>query len=198
MSDSNKIETYFAKQIKWEEGLQSLRNAVLDLEFKEEVKWGMPTYTIDGKNLIGLTGFKNHFGVWFHQGVFLSDPLNLLVNAQEGKTKGMRHIKYYDSSEVNLDDLNPYLIETIKNHKEGKEVKSTKREKNLEMPDIMESALGKDGIDGVEAFKKMSASKRNEFIEYIDTAKREATKHSRLEKIIPMILKGEGLNDKYK
>ena len=195
MYDSDKIEAYFAKQIKWVGGLQNIRNALLELDYIEEVKWGMPTYTIDGKNLIGLSGFKNHFGVWFHQGVFLSDPLNLLVNVQEGKTKGMRHIKYYDSSEVNLDDLRPYLIETMKNHKEGKEIKFTKREKNRIMPDIMESALGKDGI---EVFKKMSASKRNEYIEYIDTAKREATKHSRLEKIIPMIIKGEGLNDKYK
>lgn len=195
MSDSNKLETYFAKQIKWDEGLQKLRKALLDLEFKEEVKWGMPTYTIDGKNLIGLAGFKNHFGVWFHQGVYLSDPSNLLVNAQEGKTRGMRHIKYFDSDEVDLNVLKPYFLETIKNHNEGKEIKSTKRKNNLEMPAIMESALGAEGL---EEFSKMSLSKRNDYIEYIVTAKREATKYSRLEKIIPMILRGEGLNDQYK
>ncbi len=195
METSGKLEAYFEKQAKWKEGLEVLRNTLKELEYKEEVKWGMPTYTIDGKNLIGLAGFKNHFGIWFHQGVFLSDPLNLLTNAQEGKTKGMRHIKFFDSGEVDIETLMPYLMETIQNHKEGKVIKATRNTSKYEMPDVFKTALERKGQ---VAFEKMSASKQNEYIEYIVTAKRESTKKSRLEKIIPMILRGEGLNDKYK
>ncbi len=195
MEASEKLDAYFEKQVKWKDGLSALRNVLKEMEYKEEVKWGMPTYTLDGKNLIGLTGFKNHFGIWFHQGVFLSDPLNLLTNAQEGKTKGMRHIKFYDSKEVDIEALRPYLLETIKNHKEGKVIKVTRKTNKYEMPDLLKNALEKSGK---EAFEKLSPSKQNEYIEYIVTAKRETTKNSRIEKIIPMIMRGEGLNDKYK
>jgi uncharacterized protein YdeI (YjbR/CyaY-like superfamily) len=195
MDTTEKIAAYFDKQAKWKEGLELLRSNILELGFKEEVKWGMPTYTMDGKNLIGLIGFKHNFGIWFFQGVFLSDPLNLLVNAQEGKTKGMRNVKFLDVSEVDIEALMPYFKETIKNHKEGKKIEVSRSSKPLEMPELLKSALEEKGM---KAFSELSNSKQNEFKEYILTAKREATKLSRLEKIIPMILNGIGLNDKYK
>ena len=195
MKDEEKLKAYFDKHAQWKEGLSVLRGELKRMGYVEEVKWGMPTYTIDGKNLIGLAGFKHHFGVWFHQGAFLSDSKNLLVNAQEGKTKGMRHIKFSSSQEVDLETIRHYFEETIQNHKEGKEVKNVKRKNNLEMPDIMKASFSQEVM---EAFEKFSPSGQNEFKEYIITAKREATKMSRLEKIIPMILRGEGLNDRYK
>lgn len=195
MEAAEKIDAYIEKQVKWKEGLTLLRKALNESEFREEVKWGMPTYTIDGKNLIGLSGFKNHFGLWFFQGVFLSDPHKLLTNAQEGKTKGMRHIKFYDSSEVDLDVIKPYLDETIKNHKEGKVIKSERKKESYKMPQMLEEALKQNGM---ESFAKLSKSKQNEYLEYIVTAKREATKKSRIEKIVPMIQNGVGLNDMYK
>jgi len=195
MDTSEKITTYFNKQAQWKDGLELLRNKIKELGLKEEVKWGMPTYTRDGKNLIGLCGFKHHFGIWFFQGVFLSDPFRLLVNAQEGKTKGMRSIKFTDVSQVDIKVLSSYFKETIKNHKEGKKIEVTRSSKQLEMPDLLKSALEKKGK---KAFSALSNSKQNEYKEYILTAKREATKLSRLEKIIPMIVKGIGLNDIYK
>ncbi|MEM9549377.1 MAG: DUF1801 domain-containing protein [Bacteroidota bacterium] len=196
MDVSEKLDAYFDKQEQWKEGLARLRKAVKAHGFKEELKWGMPTYTIDGKNLIGLSGFKKHFGIWFHQGVLLSDPLNLLTNAQEGKTKGMRHIKFYDSKEVNVETLKPYLEETVKNHTEGKTIKTERKTDKYEMPDILKSALEEN--NSTKAFEALSPSKQNEYIEYIVTAKREATKSSRIDKILPMIQEGKGLNDKYK
>lgn len=191
----HRIKAYFEKQVKWKEGLELLRHELILLGFKEEVKWGMPTYTIGGKNLIGLSGFKNHFGIWFFQGVFLSDPLNILENAQEGRTKGMRHVKFYDISAVDIDVLKSYFLETIENHKAGKKVEIKRKSKKIEMHDSFKNALKHRGM---QEFLSLSVSKQNEFIEYINNAKREATKQTRLEKIIPMILKGIGLNDKYK
>lgn len=195
MNAAEKIDAYFDKQSQWIEGLTLLRKTLNEMEYTEEVKWGMPTYTINGKNLIGLAGFKNHFGIWFHQGIFLSDPHNLLTNAQEGKTKGMRHIKFFDSSEVDLAIIMPYLEETIQNHKDGKAIKTERNKANFEMPDLLKDALNSEGM---KLFEELSTSKQNEYIEYIVTAKREATKLSRIEKIVPMILSGAGLNDKYK
>ena len=195
METAEKVKAYIEKEAKWKDGLELLRSNILKLGLKEEVKWGMPTYTMDGKNLIGLCGFKHHFGMWFFQGVFLSDPLKLLVNAQEGKTKGMRSVRFSDVSQVDIEALLPYFKETIKNHKEGKKIEVTRSSKKVEMPGLLKSALEKRGMD---AFDNLSTSKQNEYKEYILTAKREATKLSRLEKILPMILAGAGLNDKYK
>ena len=195
MDTADKITAYFEKQAHWKEGLELLRRSILELGLKEEVKWGMPTYTMGGKNLIGLCGFKHHFGIWFFQGVFLSDPLQLLVNAQEGKTKGMRNVKFTDVSQVDIKALLPYFEETIKNHKAGKKIEVSRNSKQLEMPDLLQNALEKEGM---KEFNNLSNSKQNEFKEYILTAKREATQLSRLEKIIPLILERIGLNDKYK
>lgn len=189
------IDAYFDDQKEWKSGMAALRSAVIEMGFKEEVKWGMPTYTLNGKNLIGIIGFKHHFGIWFHQGVFLSDPLGVLQNAQNGKTKGMRHIKFTDSSQVNIEDLKPYLQETIENHKAGKVIKVERKTKAMDMPSLLAEALQGETK---KAFEKLSTSKKNEYIEYIVTAKREATKLSRIDKILPMIKEGKGLNDKYR
>lgn len=195
MKVSDKVKVYFEKQKKWKTALEKLQKELLTLGYTEDVKWGMPTYTMDGKNLVGLSGFKHHFGIWFFQGVFLTDPHGLLLNAQEGKTKGMRQVRFEDVDEVDVDVLRPYFLEAIKNHKEGKKIEVVRERKVLEMPSLLQDALEKQGMD---QFEKMSNSKQNEYKEYIASAKRESTKLSRLDKILPMILEGKGLNDKYR
>ena len=107
----------------------------------------------------------------------------------------MRNLKFTDASQIDIEALIPYFKETIKNHKAGKKIEVTRNAKSLEMPALLDSALKKKGM---KEFNNLSNSKQNEYKEYILTAKREATKLSRLEKIIPMILNGIGLNDKYK
>ncbi len=94
MDISEKTEAYFAKERPFKSGLALLRELALKTELQETFKWSTPVYTIDGKNVLGITSFKDHFGVWFFNGVFLKDPKNVMVNAQEGKTKSMRHWKF--------------------------------------------------------------------------------------------------------
>lgn len=178
----------------WSVELNVLRSLLLETELVETIKWGIPVYTIGGKNVIGLAGFKNKYGLWFYQGCFLSDPDRLLVNAQEGKTKGMRHI-YFQDKEVDAEVISSYIAEAIANQKAGKEIKSER--KKVVLSDELEQALKNDpGLS--RAYDKLSKSKQAAYAEYIATAKRAATKESRLEKIIPLIKRGEGLNDKYK
>ncbi len=73
MTDSQKVDAFIEKQTKWKEKLIQLRNIFQKTELKEEVKWGKPTYTLDGKLVVGMADFKNHMALWFHQGVFLKD-----------------------------------------------------------------------------------------------------------------------------
>ena len=93
MDIEDKIDAYYSKNQKFKEGIGQLRQIVLKTELVETLKWGAPVYTIDNKNILGIMAFKSHFGIWFFNGVFLSDPKGVLKNAQEGKTKSMRHWK---------------------------------------------------------------------------------------------------------
>lgn len=190
-----KVDAYINKHENWRTELEGIRSLLNTSELIEDVKWGMPTYTLNKKNVIGLAAFKHHCGLWFHQGCFLEDKYKILVNAQEGKTKGMRHIKFDENNPVDMKVLKIYIDEAIQNQKEGKEIEITRVKSKLPIPEYMISNLSGDIIEKLMSF---SMSKRNEYIEYITNAKRETTKQKRLDKIRSMIDKGVGLNDMYK
>ncbi len=194
MEIKQKVNDFIKKHDSWSEGLITIRKILLDTELEEDIKWGMPTYRYKGKNVVSFCGFKNHFGIWFHNGSFLKDELRILENAQEGKTKGMRHIKYTDNNKIDKQAAKAYILEAIQNQKDGKEIKPIRKAKTLEIPELLKSNLSEIGLS---QFISFSNSKRNDYIEYITTAKREETKMKRLVKIIPMIESGVGLNDKY-
>lgn len=104
------------------EELTFIRQLLLQTEVEEDFKWRSPIYTFAGKNIIGLAAFKNWTALFFHQGVFLSDPASVLINAQEGKTKALRQWRFKDLQEVEkLEDLiKEYIAEAIENAKAGK------------------------------------------------------------------------------
>jgi uncharacterized protein YdeI (YjbR/CyaY-like superfamily) len=157
----------------------------------------MPVYTINNKNVFGICRFKNFFGIWFYNGVFLSDPKKVLRNAQEGKTKAMRHWNFTSLEEINDVSVMNYLQEAIANQKLGKVLAPAKPNKEFSIPDLLQKALESD-TELKTALDTFSAYKKKEFCEYIANAKQEATKIRRLEKVIPLIQNGVGLNDKYK
>lgn len=192
---SKTVTEYVTSHPKWSEELAILQALLDKTELEPSIKWGIPVYTLAGKNVIGITGFKAHFGLWFYQGSFLSDPDKILVNAQEGKTKGMRHVYLTSKSDIKKKQLSAYIKEAIVNEKAGKRIKPV-RKVRVVPPELAEVLSQDKGLG--KAFEALSQGKRNDYAEYIETAKREATKQSRLEKIIPMIKEGVGLNDKYK
>ncbi len=189
------VEEYLDKNPDHRVALDRLRSIVLKTELVETVKWGIPTYTINKKNVLGLGAFKAYTGIWFFNGSFLKDHANKLINAQDGKTKGMRQWRFNTMDEIDEPLILEYLKEAIQNQKDGKEVKPEK--KPLVIPDELNEALASDA-NLSEIFDELSLTNKREFVEFIADAKREETKQKRLEKIIPMILEGVGLNDKYK
>ncbi len=191
------VEEYIETNDHFGEELTTLRNIINSTELEETVKWSAPTYCVNGKNVVGLGAFKHHFGIWFFQGVFLKDEHNLLVNAQEGKTKALRQMRFESMADINKDLVLSYVKEAIANQKAGKEIKPQRQSKPVVIPAELKEALNNNG-DLKTAFEALTPGKQREYCEYIDQAKREATKLSRLDKITPMILQGVGLNDKYK
>lgn len=196
MEKSEKLEAYYQDEHPFKDGIALLRRLTLKTLAEESFKWGMPVYTLNGKNVFGICKFKNHFGIWFFNGVFLKDPKSVLENAQEGKTKGMRHWKFNNLDEVDEKAVLAYMKEALENQKNGKEIKV---EKNTEtnVPQLLQREL--DRNKGLKtAFETFAPYKQKEFCEFIAEAKQEKTKLKRLEKIIPMIEKGIGLNDAYR
>ena len=179
----------------WGEELALLRGIIQKTELIETNKWGGEVYTINNKNVLGIAGFKNYFTLWFWNGVFLKDEAKVLVNANEGVTKGLRQWRFSSSDDVNKKLVLQYINEAIANEKAGLSIKPEK--KDVLRCNFFESELNKDSNLNV-AFEKFSPYKQKEFWEFMATAKQEKTKITRLEKIKPMILDGIGLNDKYR
>ena len=197
MKKVNSVEEYIESHEQLVEALTILRTIINSTEIEETLKWSSPVYTINGKNVLGLGAFKHHFGLWFFNGVFLKDEKKLLVNAQEGKTKALRQMRFTSMHDIDNNTVLAYVKEAIENQKLGKEIKVDRSKKETIIPVELKQELNKD-ISYSSSFNNLTPYKQREYSKYIETAKREATKISRLEKIKPMILQGVGLNDKYK
>ncbi len=196
MTDSQKVDAFIEKQTKWKENLKHLRAIFKKTELGEEVKWGKPTYTLEGKMVAGMADFKNHYAIWFHQGVFLKDKHKMLVNAQEGVTKALRQWRFEKDDNIDSKMVMEYIQEAIANAKAGKEMKKATK-KEVSIPSIFKKALQTD-TELKEQFEKLTPGRQREYSEYIGEAKREETRQTRLEKCTGMIKEGKGLHDKYK
>ncbi|KZS42620.1 hypothetical protein AWE51_04010 [Aquimarina aggregata] len=196
MEKNKSVEEYIERKTEWKDALELLRSIMLSTEMKETIKWGSPVYTVNGKNVVGLAAFKSYVGIWFYQGVFLSDKEKLLINAQEGKTKGLRQWRFIAKDEIHRDVVLKYVKEAIQNQKDNKEILPEKS-KVIAMP-LELNILLTSNKDLEKSFKELTPFKQKEYIEYISNAKRETTRSTRLKKITSMILEGIGLNDKYR
>ena len=190
------VDQYIETHPTWEDELTSLREILLITELEECIKWGAPVYALKGKNVVGIAALKNHCALWFFNGALLKENTALLHNAQEGKTKALKQIRFEKGDEIKPDILQKYVAEALQNQREGKEVKPV-TSKKLVLPLELKQALEEDK-DLENSFQQLTKGKQREYANYITEAKREATKQKRLEKITPMIKNGVGLYDKYK
>lgn len=196
MAEKKTPDTYFANAKAWRDELSQLRKVLCSLDLDETLKWGAPCYTLGGANIVGVAAFKEHFALWFHQGALLKDDKGVLVNAQEGVTKAQRQWRMTSARDIKPALIKSYVREAMVNEKAGKSIKPD-RAKPLVIPTELTTAL-KNDMKARAAFEAMSKTLRREYAEYISQAKQDATKQRRLEKILPMIRSGVGLNDKYR
>lgn len=160
-------------------------------------KWGGPVYTINKKNVVGIGGFKSYVGIWFFNGVFLKDEKKVLVNANEGVTKALRQWRFESKEAIlkNEKAILQYMNEAIANEKAGITLKPEKKEEIVS--DLLQAEFKADAKLKA-AFENFTPYKQREFLEYVESAKQEKTKLTRIEKIKRIILSGIGLNDKYR
>ena len=194
-TEKKTAEAYIEKNDRWKVELTVLREILLACELEEAIKWGIPTYMVNGKNVVGIAAFKDYVALWFHNGVFLKDEEKVLINAQEDKTRGLRQWRFASANEIDRDLISRYTEEAIANQKAGKEIKAKTRKPIVS--DELENALNASS-ELKSSFKTLTPGRQTEYAEYISGAKQESTRLKRLEKCIPLILAGVGLNDKYR
>ena len=188
-------ENKWNKTNQWENEIEQLHAIIRKTPLVETTKWGGPVYTYNNKNVLGIGGFKSYFGIWFYNGVFLKDEKKLLINANEENTKSLRQMRFNSANEIDEKLILAYIKEAIEIEEKGLAIPKEKKETII--PEILQNELDKNS-ELLAKFNTFSPYKQREFIEHITSAKQEKTQINRLEKIIPMILEGKGLNDKYR
>jgi len=199
MKKRSSIKEYLQDHPEYEVEITTLIQLVRSFsDFKETIKWSFPVYTVQNKNVVGIGAFKSYVGLWFFNGSFINDKYGMLINAEEGKTKAQRQMRFKDLSEIeqNRDIILDYCNQAIENQKMGLTIKPEKK-KDLEIPEILQLELNND-VKLKQGFEAMTNFKKREYCEHIADAKREATKQARLKKAISMIRQGIGLHDKYR
>lgn len=197
MKKVTSVEEYIEINSHYSEEITILRRLINSTELEETIKWSMPTYCLNNKNVLGIGAFKNHFCIWFHQGVFLKDEHQLLFNAHEEKTKAMRQMRFKTKADINEAAVLAYVKEAKENQRLGHILKPQRNTKPVIIPKELKVAL-KSNPELNKAFNNLSPSHQREYCEYILEAKLEETKQRRLQKIVPMVIGNSGLYGKYK
>ena len=188
-----KVDAFLRKAKKWREESEKLRMIILDCPLREELKWGQPCYTFQGKNIVLIGAFKEYCSLLFFKGALLSDAHGILV--APGKVQAGRQIRFTILQEIIVMEpiLKTYIYEAIEVEKAGLKVKLKKHSEYI-IPDELQKKL--DQIPALKsAFEALTPGRQRAYILHISAPKQSKTRESRVEKCMRLILNGKGLND---
>jgi len=174
----------------WKPEIAVMRRVLADIAMNEECKWGKPTYTVDGKNIVILQGFKEYFALGFFQGALLKDPKKLLV--QLGQVHAGRVMKFTSVREItrNAPTIKAYVREAIAVEKAGLRMKP-KKTSDYSVPEELSERLRKDPRFK-RAFEALTPGRQRSYLYHIGAAKQSATRTARIDKVMPAIFEGRG------
>lgn len=189
-----KVDFFFDKASPWQKEFEKLRAIALDTELVEDLKWGCPCYTYEGKNIFLIHGFKEYCALLFFKGALMKDPANILIQQSEN-VQAARQIRFTDIQQIiNLEKvLKNYMFQAVEIEESGAKVEM-KKTKEFEMPEEFQQKLDENSALK-EAFKALTPGRQRAYLLYFSSAKQSKTRASRIEKYIPEILNGKGLND---
>ncbi|NQD70559.1 hypothetical protein HP439_07490 [Sphingobacterium shayense] len=180
----------------WNQEIKKIQEILNTFPLKKTLKWGNEVYTYNNKNVVSYGGFKNHFALWFYDGVFINDTEKVLVSGSEGKTKSLRQWRFQRGQEIPEAKIRNYIEQAIQIVIDGKSL--TPQPTAIKYADGLLKEAITENASLEKKFNELSQAKKNEYISYVNEAKQDKTKVNRIQKIIPLILDGNGLNDKYK
>ena len=189
-----KVEFFFSKAKQWQEEYRKLRMITLDCELSEELKWGCPCYTIDGKNIVLIHGFKEYCALLFMKGALFKDPNGILIQQTEN-VQSARQIRFTNVQEIIEMEpiLKAYINEAIVVEKEGLQVEY-KKATEFSMPDEFQNKLDENSELEI-AFYALTPGRQRGYLLYFSAPKQSKTREARVEKYTQHIMDGKGLND---
>lgn len=189
-----KVDVFFRKARKWREEFEKLRMIILACQLTEEMKWGVPCYTFQKRNIVLIHGFKEYCALLFFKGALLNDANGLLIKQTENVQSG-RQIRFTNVREIaKLEPiLKAYIDEAIEVEKAGSKV-SFKKTAEFMIPIEFQNKLAE--IPALKrAFAALTPGRQRGYLLYFSAAKQSKTRESRVEKCMQRILEGKGLDD---
>ncbi|PAD32204.1 YdeI/OmpD-associated family protein [Paenibacillus sp. 7523-1] len=192
---NTKIDPYFNKLKNWKEEFELLREIVLDCGLTEDFKWMHPCYTLDGKNIVLIHGFKEYCALLFHKGALLKDPHGILIQQTEN-VQVARQLRFTNAQTIQEMQLiiQDYIEEAVQIEKAGLQVELKKHDEYI-LPEELANKFV-EIPDLKTAFEGLTPGRQRAYIMHFSSPKQSKTRESRVEKYIPHIIDGKGLNDK--
>ncbi len=188
------VDWYFSKAEKWQEEIEKLREIVLGMGLNEELKWGCPCYTYQQNNIVLIHVFKEYCALLFFKGALLHDTHGLLIQQTEN-VQAARQIRFTSVGEImnKKTILKAYVYEAMEVEKAGLKV-VLKETKEYPIPEEFQKKL--DEIPALKTtFDALTPGRQRGYLLHFSSAKQSKTRESRIEKCIPQILDGKGLDD---
>ncbi len=188
-----KVDFYFRKA-RWGKELEQLRTIVLDCGLTEELKWGVPCYSLQKRNIVLIHVFKEYCALLFFKGALLDDPNGILIQ-QTKHVQAARQIRFTNVQEIvkMAPILKAYIYEAIEVEKAGLKVEY-KKTTAFSIPKEFKNKL--DKTPGLKAaFHALTPGRQRGYIFYFSAPKLSKTRESRVEKSTKQILNGRGLDD---
>ena len=189
-----KVDFFFSKAKKWQQEFEKLRIIILDCGLTEELKWGVPCYTFQKKNIALIHGFKEYCAILFVKGALLKDDKGILI-AQTENVQAARQIWFTNVREIVEMEiiLKAYIQEAVESEIAGLKV-NYKKATEFIMPEEFINKL--EEVPGLQdAFEALTPGRQRAYILYFSAPKQSKTRVSRIEKCMQQILNGKGLND---
>ncbi len=188
------VDFFFHKAKKWQEEMEQLRAIILDCQLDEELKWGVPCYRFQATNIVLIHAFKEYCALLFFKGALLKDVKGILVQQTEN-VQAARQVRFTSVGKIKKlkSTLSAYIYEAIEVEKAGLKV-NLKKTTEFKMPDEFKNKLAE--LPALKkAFHALTPGRQRGYLLHFAAPKQSKTREARVEKSIPQILSGKGLND---
>lgn len=189
-----KVDAYIDREESWKPEFVKMRAIALNSGLSEGFKWGHPCYALDGSNIVLIHGFKEYCAYLFFKGALMEDPSGILIQQTEN-VQAARQIRFTGVEEIDRlgNALAAYIQNAIEVEKSGAKVEM-KKTSEFSMPDEFKARI--DGDDALKtAFEALTPGRQRAYLLHFSGAKQSRTRQERIEKCVPGILAGKGLND---